>query len=346
MASSEARVAELEKEICRLRSSYSAQLREIAAAAGLREANAVSLCSSARKQHVEESPNVGPGSSVGDTSGGEGEGASPPPRGAVDGPSPNANNKLNRWLSRASSKAGSTPGRTPGSQASSSLPSTPAAAPSTSSLVQGATSAAPASVDGGDAKSNKLGRWLARMKEPLDPAPLPEQAAGGAPLTVETPPSGGSGAGKLGRWLQKSKAQHTPPPQPASAPWPQEGGTSSSGEDDEGEELMSRIRDSLKAIDGALSILSDHQSSRHSPDGDDARPHGPLCPQCRGEVARCESVEEVQPQRSPQPSRSMGEEDPKPPDASRLQTRTSSPSLAYTRTARLPMPHGLRRLVF
>lgn len=96
MSSSEARVAELEQEITRLRSFHASQLREIAAAAGLREAHAVSLvASSARKQHGECGPMSGPGSSPGDSTGGEG--ASPPPRGALDGPSPNtAGNKLNR----------------------------------------------------------------------------------------------------------------------------------------------------------------------------------------------------------------------------------------------------------
>lgn len=96
MSSAEARVAELEQEITRLRSFHASQLREIAAAAGLREAHAVSLvASSARKQHGECGPMSGPGSSPGDSTGGEG--ASPPPRGALDGPSPNAaGNKLNR----------------------------------------------------------------------------------------------------------------------------------------------------------------------------------------------------------------------------------------------------------
>ena len=93
----DARVAALEQEIALLRSRHSAQLREIAAAAGLREAFAMSLVQSqTQKQHgSDREPIGGPGISPGEASGGEGSCRAPPP-GAENGPSPKSN-KLNRW---------------------------------------------------------------------------------------------------------------------------------------------------------------------------------------------------------------------------------------------------------
>jgi hypothetical protein len=194
--------------------------------------------------------------------------------------------------------------------ASLSHPTTPAAAPAVPAHEVPTAAGSDAAAPGG-----KLGKWLARTKpsdggqQQQQPSSTPVNDAAGQPA---------AGGGKLGRWLSKARQSPGPTPPPeqgsvagASSSWPgaAEGGTSSSsGEDDESEEHVRRIRESFAAVDSALKLLSEWQLDGKGAGADGKGPQGPLCPQCRGEVAgRCGSSDQPTNKAStPAQSRGMG----------------------------------------
>ncbi|EKX48353.1 hypothetical protein GUITHDRAFT_162467 [Guillardia theta CCMP2712] len=124
------KVALLEKTLLEERNRHLQQLREIASAAGLREAQAVSILASCRRSGVPSSivAHIGPGTSPTDS---EGSSSTAPPQGAQDPP----RSKLDRWITRTKVSPGT-------------------------GLSPDCFSLSPESLH----SENKLDRWLARLR--------------------------------------------------------------------------------------------------------------------------------------------------------------------------------------
>jgi len=138
-----------------------------------------------------------------------------PPQGAQD-PSPS---KMDRWLARSKNKESS----------------------------QAATPPAPSSEPSTTPGGSKLDRWLKRSQTGKEP----EQDA--QPEDVQ------SSGSKLDRWLARSKTENSascPPAVSSGSQWSSDGvETDDEGSRKDQDEMMTRIRESFSAIDGALSHL-------------------------------------------------------------------------------------------
>ena len=252
VADYQARIFALEQALAVERSRHVDHLREIAAAAGLREAQAAGLLAS-RGSAITPSgggPGPSPTESEGSTTG------RAPPHGAGEPARAAGKSKTELWLERTKrATAGSAAGST-ASSATSSATSASATPPSVGAHSD--VSAAPA--------PGKMGRWMKRVK--------------GGPAAGGSPP-----LSKLDRWLQR---QGKPPASSGSAPsppvWAEGNGASGAMPDvsmEEEKRLLARITDAWSKLDGVMELVADLQCRRAGPADDKSGSQGKgLCDKC------------------------------------------------------------------
>jgi len=225
IADYQARIFALEQALAVERGRHVEHLREIAAAAGLREAQAAGLLASRRSASA---PNGGPGPSPTDSEGSS-TGRAPPQGAQEPARSTSASGKTEQWVERTKKvNAGS---------ASVSCTSSSCTSPS----VDGPSG-------GSSPKPGKMNRWMNRVKG---------ESSSTSP--AQTPPA--QPASKMDRWL----ARQGKPPVSAGSSQPVWGGGSgaqtpqSDTSMEEEQRLIVRIKDAWSKLDAVMGLVEDLQ---------------------------------------------------------------------------------------